>query len=115
MGKAIPRLNLEDGMPLVEEAISRMNMGIQEMRVSREKTVKLIHGYGSTGTGGKIRTGVRNELAGMKRRKLIRDFIPGEEFGPLDAASRKLAESSAAVTRDPDWGRMNPGITIVIL
>ena len=114
-GKAIPRLNLEDGMPLVEEAVSRMNMGLQEMRVSQEKLVKLIHGYGSTGTGGKIRTGVRSELAAMKRKKLIRDFIPGEDFGPLDAASRKLAESSTTIPRDPDWGRMNPGITIVVL
>ena len=114
-GKVIPRLDLEDGMPLVEEAISRMNMGLQELRVSQEKLVKLIHGYGSTGTGGKIRTGVRGELAAMKRKKLIRDFIPGEDFGPLDAASRKLAESSTAITRDPDWGRMNHGITIVIL
>ena len=114
-GKVIPRLDLEDGMPLVEEAISRMNMGLQELRVSQEKLVKLIHGYGSTGTGGKIRTGVRNELAAMKRKKLIRDFIPGEDFGPLDAASRKLAESSTTIPRDPDWGRMNPGITIVVL
>lgn len=113
--KAIRRLNLEDGMPLVEEAVGRMNMGLQELRVSGEKVVKLIHGYGSSGTGGKIRMGVRGELAGMKRRKLIRDFIPGEEFGPLDAASRKLAESNAAIPRDPDWGRMNPGITMVIL
>ena len=114
-GKVIPRLDLEDGMPLVEEAISRMNMGLQELRVSQEKLVKLIHGYGSTGTGGKIRTGVRGELAAMKRKKLIRDFIPGEDFGPLDAASRKLAESSTTIPRDPDWGQMNPGITIVVL
>ena len=102
-------------MPLVEEAVSRMNMGLQELRVSGERIVKLIHGYGSSGTGGKIRTGIRNELAAMKRRKLIKDYIPGEDFGPLDVASRKLAESNISITRDPDWGRMNHGITIGIL
>ena len=36
----------------------------------------------------------------MKRMKLIRDFIPGEDFGPVDAASRRLAEQ-------------NPGLKIV--
>ena len=112
---AIPRLNLEDGMPSVEEAISRMNIGIQEYRVSRAKAVKLIHGYGSTGRGGKICIGVRNELAAMKRRKLIRDYIPGEDFGPADAASRMLVDRSSAVSRDPDYGRINHGITIVVL
>ena len=111
----IPALNLEDGMPFVEEAVSRLRMGLQEMRVSRVSAVKLIHGYGSTGRGGKIRDGVRKELADMKRRNLIRDFIPGEEFGPLDAASRKLAEQDRNIPRDPDYGRMNHGITIVVL
>ena len=111
----IMKLNLEEGMPLVKEAVSRMNTGLQEMRVSRARAVKLIHGYGSTGRGGKIRTGVRDELADMKRRKLIRDFIPGEDFGPMDADSRKPAEQDRNITRDPDYGRMNHGITIVIL
>ena len=114
-GTGIAVLNLEDGMPLVEEAIDRLHIGLQEMRVSRVKVVKLIHGYGSTGRGGKICTGVRRELTDMKRRKLIRDFIPGEDFGPMDPASRKLAEQEKSVTRDPDYGRMNHGITMVIL
>lgn len=109
------RLNLEEGMPLVEEALDRMNIGLQEMRVSRVKVVKLIHGYGSTGQGGKICSGVRQELAAMKRKGFIREFIPGEHFGPLDAASRKLAEQEKGITRDPDYGRMNHGITVVVL
>lgn len=111
----IYRLNLEEGMPLVEEALDRMNMGLQEMRHSREKTVKLIHGYGSTGRGGSICAAVRRELAQMKRKKYIRDYIPGEDFGPLDAASRKWAEQIREIPRDPDYGRMNHGITIVVL
>ena len=112
---AVCTLNLEDGMPLVEDAVSRMNMGLQELRVSHVKAVKLIHGYGSTGRGGKICAGVRKELADMKRRKQIRDFIPGEDFGPMDEASRKLAEQMKSIPKDTDYGRMNHGITIVIL
>ena len=111
----VPRLNLEEGMPLVEEAIDRMHMGIQEMKVSRVKAVKLIHGYGSTGRGGRICAGVRSELAAMKRKRFIREYIPGESFGPTDAASRKLAEEEKGITRDPDYGRINHGITIVVL
>ena len=111
----LPRLNLEEGMPLVEEAVGRLRMGLQEMRVSRVKAVKLIHGYGSTGRGGKICVGVRGDLAVMKKRKQIKDYIPGEDFGPTDEASRRLAEQDSAVRRDPDYGRINHGITIVVL
>ena len=114
-GPFIRMLNLEEGMPLVEEALDRLRMGLQEMRVSRVKAVKLIHGYGSTGRGGKICPAVRAELASMKRKRLIRDYIPGEDFGPVDAASRNLAERSREITRDPDYGRINHGITIVVL
>ena len=112
---ALPRLNLEEGMPTVLEALDRMNLGLQEMRAGHVKAVKLIHGYGSTGRGGKIRGGVREELAAMKRRKQIKETIPGEDFDPTDATSRKLAEQYPSVTRDPDYGRMNHGITIVVL
>ncbi len=111
----IPQLDLEQGMPTVEEALSRMRLGLQEMRYSRVKVVRLIHGYGSTGRGGKIRIGVRSELAAMKRRGQIRDFIPGEDFGPLSEASRRLTETDKTVTHDPHYGRMNPGITVVVL
>ena len=112
---AIPAINLEEGMPVVSDALDRMHMGLQEMRFSRLKAVKLIHGYGSSGRGGKICIGVRDELARMKQRRQIKDFIPGEEFGPADQASRALADRDRKMTRDPDYGRMNHGITIVIL
>ena len=112
---AIPKINLEEGMPAVSEALKRMHAGLQEIRYSRPKAVKLIHGYGSTGRGGKIRIGVREELMEMKQRKQIRDFIPGEEFGPADPSSRELVDRDRRISRDPDYGRINHGITIVVL
>ena len=108
-------LNLESGMPAVSEAVQRMRLGFQELRFRRVKTVKLIHGYGSSGQGGRICIGVREELAAMKRKKQIKEFIPGEEFGPMSDASRKLADQYMNISRDPDYGRINHGITIVVL
>ena len=42
--------------------------------------MKLIHGYGSTGRGGRICTGVRKELAAMARKRLIREFVTGDDL-----------------------------------
>ena len=114
-GKSIQVINLEEGMPVVEDAIRRMNLAIQECRSSGIRKVKLIHGYGSTGKGGKICAAVRSELAGMKRRRLVKEYICGEAFGPFDAASRMLADQDRNITMDSDYGRGNHGITIVIL
>lgn len=115
MSATIREINLEDGMPVVDEAIHRMSIGIQEMRISGIKIVKLIHGYGSTGKGGRIRIGVQTELETMKKRRLIRDYIPGERFGPFDESSRRMAERDRSITKDPDYGRDNHGVTIVVI
>ena len=59
-------LNLEQGMPTVEEALSRLRLEIQRLKSEGAKAAKLIHGYGSTGRGGKICVGVRQELPGCR-------------------------------------------------
>ena len=98
-----------------DKAVERLRADMAACRHMKQGVMKLIHGYGSTGRGGKICSAVRNELAAMKRKKLIKEYIPGEDFGPMDAAARKLAEQNSGITRDPDYGRINHGITIVVL
>ena len=113
--QAVAVVNLENGMPTVEEALTEMRHSLQSMRHSGIRFVKLIHGYGSTGRGGKICIAVRNELAAMVRKRLIRDFVAGEDFGPYSDSARRMADLDREVTRDPDYGKCNHGITIVAL
>ena len=113
--QAVAVVNLENGMPTVEEALTEMRLSLQSMRHSGTRFVKLIHGYGSTGRGGKICIGVRNELASMVRKRMIRDFVAGEDFGPYSDSARKMADQDREITRDPDYGKCNHGITIVAL
>ena len=62
-------VNLEEGMPTVEEALADMRISLQGMRSGGFRIVKLIHGYGSTGRGGRICTAVRKELAAMAGKR----------------------------------------------
>ena len=59
---ALRTVNLEQGKPKVEQAIARMNQAVFSARASGTKVIKLIHGYGSSGKGGVIRTAVYREL-----------------------------------------------------
>ena len=108
-------VNLEDGMPTVEEAVRRLHTGLQAARCDHVGTVRLIHGYGSTGKGGRIRVQVRAELGRLKRQGAIRDYVPGEEFGPFSEAGRRLVSRYPQLARDRDYGRENQGITMVVL
>lgn len=112
---AVRRIDLERGMPTVQEAIRTMEIAIQNARASGVKTLKLVHGYGSTGRGGSIRVGVQERLREMKRYGVISEAIPGEEFGSFGTAARRAADLYPLLIRDHDWGKYNQGITIVLL
>ena len=77
--------------------------------------VKIIHGYGSTGKGGRIRVETRRYLAEQKRKGLIRDFIPGEDFSIFNEATRNAFALCGDLRRDDDLERYNNGITVVVL
>jgi len=102
-------------MPFVDEAIKRITFQIRSCKASGAVAVKIIHGYGSTGKGGKIRTAARQYLASQKNQKLIRDYIAGEDFSIFNEATRRAFLLCDDLRSDHDLDQHNNGITIVIL
>jgi hypothetical protein len=75
------------------------------------RVIRVIHGYGSGGKGGTLRTTVRNWA--FRRRERIRMVIPGEEYSPLDpTVGRVLQEGGISL---PEMGPSDPGVTFLIL
>ncbi|MDR2501843.1 MAG: hypothetical protein LBC78_01170 [Oscillospiraceae bacterium] len=102
-------------MPTVDVALNRLEAALRPYG-KQSKLIKIVHGYGSTGVGGKIRSAVRQRLQSKKAAGGIRDFIPGEEFSMFDASTQKaLALYHNELTGDRDYNRSNEGITVVIL
>ena len=52
-------INIEAGMPTVEEARERLKTALLKAKKENKKLVKVIHGYGSTGKGDKLKTELR--------------------------------------------------------
>ncbi len=111
----IPCINIKDDMPTTDIAVRRFLSSMTEFRKTGVRVFKVIHGHGSTGLGGKIRVAVREELAVLKSRKRIADYIIGEDFDPTNPVTRRLLGSSSRYAKDYDYGQMNPGMVIVIL
>ena len=108
-------INLESGMPTVEVARSRLMQELRTAKIQGEKTVKIIHGYGSSGKGGAIKADVQTQLAAKKRAGQIVDFVKGEDFSPFSENARRLTDQVPGLSRDCDYLRGNDGITIVLL
>jgi len=102
-------------MPLVREALQRLERELALARQEKTTLLKIVHGYGSTGEGGDIRIAVQKSLVEMKQNGLIRVCIFGENWSKSDEVSWKLLQSRAELKSDSDLGRRNRGITIVLL
>lgn len=108
-------INVEAGMPSVEVARNRLLQGLSTARMTGSKTVKIIHGYGSTGKGGAIKRDVHSVLEQKLRSKAIKGYVKGEHFSPFYDNSRKITALAPDLKRDRDYDRGNDGITIVLL
>ena len=102
-------------MPLVSEALQRLGRELALARQEKIKLIKLVHGYGSSGAGGEIRIAVQKYLVAMAQSGQIRGCIFGENWSKSDEATWSLMQSHAALKSDPDLGRRNRGITIIVL
>ena len=113
MSGELREINLEDGRPAVSDALKRMK---QEIQISKKRgycAVKLIHGFGSTGKGGKIRIAVRKELSAMQSKGEIGIVVHGEKLTVFDEDTRVLLSQCPDLRRDSDIERCNSGITVV--
>ena len=114
-GGILREVNIKSDMPTVDDAIRRITYNIKNAGAFGVTAIKFIHGYGSSGKGGAIRTEARKYLDRQKTRGQIKYYITGEDFSIFDDATRKAFLVCDELRRDSDIERHNNGITIVIL
>lgn len=102
-------------MPLVREAMSRMQSELHRAATEGVRVVKFVHGYGSTGVGGEIRIAVQNGLLKRRSQGELKAVIFGEDWRISNEATWELLKQMPELKQDSDLGRENKGITIVVL
>lgn len=99
-------------MPTIDAAMQNMKNSLMACKRRGFKAAILIHGYGSTGVGGGIRSAARRCLGEADMRGIVRDFIGGEQWHwrkkELLAMYRDLAPYEGRVSN-------NEGVTVVLL
>ncbi|SDP27614.1 Smr/MutS family protein [Desulforhopalus singaporensis] len=108
-------VNLEAGRPVAEVALHRMVEAIDDCRRNGVTVVTFIHGYGSSGKGGIIRSECRKMLDYMENQGRIGGYIPGEEFNKRSGATRAFINRFPQLGKNKNLNRGNRGITLVIL
>lgn len=108
----VKQINLEHGLPTVEEAVRRMKNELSTAKMSGFKAVILIHGYGSSGTGGTIKPAVCKNLTHPGLVGIVKDWVAGENWFSKKAVFLAYCPTLKEHAKHIDG---NPGITVVLL
>ncbi len=108
-------INLEQGHPVLEIALQKLDDGIEDAAKNNIQVLTLIHGYGSSGKGGRIRLECRKNLDFMKSRGRIRDYIAGEDFSRKFGPAKVLLQRYPQLSTDGNFNKGNRGVTLVVM
>jgi len=115
MPASIYTADIKSDMPAADQTLRRVDMALATGRMCDAAAVKLIHGYGSTGRGGVIRTQVRRYLGELRAKGKVNCFIPGEDFSIFNGETLRAFRTCPALRQDSDLERSNDGVTIILL
>jgi hypothetical protein len=112
---SIRTFNVEAGLPTLDEARRLVIAEINRAKREGVKVLKVIHGYGSSGTGGRLCIGLRKSFGLRKKEGVIKDFIAGEDFSIFNEPTLTVLEAVPDLRGDSDLDATNEGVTIIWL
>lgn len=107
-------VNLEYGRPVVETALKRMHNELDQAKADGVSVVTLIHGYGSSGKGGKIRIECRKCLDHLHQKGIFKNIVYGEVFHRRSGFGKSLVRQYPNLEQLCKSDFNNPGITVVV-
>lgn len=104
--------DIKSHLPTQAEAKAELLQILSRNR--NEKIIKIIHGYGSHGVGGSIKSMVQKTLKNAIASGQIAGFIPGEATVSLMGFDEIIRANRHILQHDSDFKKGNDGITYVI-
>lgn len=105
-------INLERGFPTVDLAVRDMIGQLGTYKRQGYRALVLIHGWGSSGTGGGIKKGVQNKLKEQSLSGLVYGFCSGEDWADNKTEYVNYCSQLAQFDRDISG---NQGVSVVLL
>lgn len=115
MAEKVRVLMIKAGMPTVEEARAILNAELDKAKRAGAIVLKVVHGYGASGVGGRLRDAIRSSLRRRRKEGKIRAFVTGEQWSTALEETRLFLDECPQLMRDDDLNGYNEGITWVLI
>lgn len=111
------RVDLEKGAPTVEEALDHLDRAVRSGAAAGLRALIVVHGYGSSGAGGRIGWAVREGLANNHWADRISEYLCCEELTKDAPLLIDLARHRGPLVAELRRSRMlgNAGATVLML
>lgn len=108
-------VNIKEHMPPKDYAVYLLDAAIIDSKMMGEKSLIVIHGYGSHGRGGDIKKAVVEYLTTAKKNKTIKTFVKGDEWGELNPDKQWICKECPELIINDQLQGFNSGVTVILL
>jgi hypothetical protein len=109
-------LNLEAGGPTAEEALERLTVYVRGASEAGIRALIVIHGYGSSGAGGKIKWLVRDALENNFFSGRVDEYYFGEDLSVGSAGYHAVIRRRSTLKQHLSQFKIgNAGMTVLLM
>ena len=108
-------INVKEYYTNRDYAMYLLDTAIKDAKMDGTQVLVVVHGYGSHGKGGVIKSCIRTMLKTYKKQNKIATYIGGEEWGDTNPDKQHIQSICPQTVLSKDIGGLNPGITIVLV
>lgn len=109
-------INLKQGSPLVEEALEQLTNYLRQCSDLGIKAIVLIHGYGSSGEGGRIKWAIHDALENNRYSDRVDEYYFGENVAYGSPHYHALLNRRPGLKRYLQrFKQGNAGMTVLLL
>lgn len=109
-------LNIKRGLPTVEEALEQLTEDLQMASELGIKVIILIHGYGSSGEGGRIKWAIHEALENNRYADRVEEYYYGEQVPYGTQACQALLKQRPGLKQYlKHFKAGNAGMTVLLL
>lgn len=108
-------IDIKSEKQTVLEAIAQFLVEVESYKKGGYKVMKVIHGYGSHGVGGVIKSAFLKKCQDLKNRHIIEDFTCCDQWTEKNVVRKIAINYCPDLLADKELYLLNPGCSIIIL